>query len=94
MSVLNKTFSGFLSHPEKKVLILKGKWGVGKTFAWKQYINGQVTVEEHAISYVSLFGLKDLKEVQQQILVNSHKDELEFGVTCSPKTGQGEARGM
>jgi KAP-like P-loop domain-containing protein len=65
---LNGLFSDFLKHPEKKVLFLKGKWGVGKTYAWKNFIEANKEIKESAISYVSLFGVKDLKEVKQLIV--------------------------
>src|SRR5450631_596590 len=68
---LERTFSDFLDHPEKRVLVLKGKWGVGKTFAWKTFLErkrAKKEIKESAVAYVSLFGLKDLKEVQQQIV--------------------------
>jgi hypothetical protein len=65
---LDKIFSDFLKHPEKKVLILKGNWGVGKTYAWKKYIEANREINESAIAYVSLFGVKDVKEVQQLIV--------------------------
>jgi hypothetical protein len=65
---LDRTFSDFLKHPEKKVLVLKGKWGVGKTYAWKKFVETNKEFKESAIAYVSLFGVKDLKEVQQLIV--------------------------
>lgn len=66
--VLEKIFSEFLNHPEKRVLILKGKWGVGKTFAWKKYIELKTNLNELAVSYVSLFGVANVGEIQQLIL--------------------------
>jgi len=70
-NALDRTFSDFLKHPEKKVLVLKGKWGVGKTYAWKKFVEANKEFQESAIAYVSLFGVKDLKEVQQLIVQKS-----------------------
>ena len=60
----------FLAHKQKKVLMLKGKWGVGKTFFWKKYIREKKTDEllEKKLSYVSLFGVGNTEEVEQLVL--------------------------
>lgn len=85
--MLAQTLSNFLGDPEKRVLILKGKWGVGKTFAWKRFLESNTDFQEYAVSYVSLFGLKDINEVRLQILqkavpknAKKLRRALEFGV--------------
>lgn len=62
----------FLNHSEKNVLSIKGKWGVGKTFYWNNLIaeNADV-VSKSNYSYVSLFGLNDLKELQSNVFYNA-----------------------
>jgi hypothetical protein len=60
----------FLSDPEKKTLLFKGKWGVGKTYAWKTFIEKK-RMPEVAVSYVSLFGVGSVHELWQQILTNA-----------------------
>jgi len=67
---INNILDNFIVHPEKKVLILKGKWGVGKTYFWKNYINSvkcKNAITEKAVSYVSLFGKKDISEIKNAI---------------------------
>lgn len=60
----------FLASPDAEVLCIKGKWGVGKTFAWMQYLreaekNRQLGLGKYA--YVSLFGLNDLESLRYAI---------------------------
>lgn len=61
----------FLASPAPKVLCIKGKWGVGKTFAWKQYLSqaGQKIegIAADRYSYVSLFGVNSLAELKYAI---------------------------
>lgn len=57
------------------MLCVTGKWGVGKTFAWKKYLlaardrKGGVALNSY--SYVSLFGLGSLDEVKRAIFENT-----------------------
>jgi Cdc6-like AAA superfamily ATPase len=80
----------FLSDPEKRTLILKGKWGVGKTYAWKNFIEKQKT-SELAVSYVSLFGVGSVPEVWRQILTNAvpknRKEFKQLGKIVAPIIG-------
>src|SRR6266852_3524006 len=70
MTAPHDIFSAFLRDGEKKTLILKGKWGVGKTYAWKKFIADQQP-PELAVSYVSLFGIKTISEIWQHVLTNA-----------------------
>lgn len=60
----------FLKSSDPEVLCVKGKWGVGKTYAWLQFLR---EVENSAAlgldyySYVSLFGLNSLEELRYAI---------------------------
>lgn len=61
----------FLASPEPETLCIKGKWGVGKTFAWKQYLKEAAALSDgislEAYSYVSLFGMNSLAELKYGI---------------------------
>lgn len=62
----------FLKHKEKKVLVIKGKWGVGKTFKWNDIVDKHFSSLEFSnYSYVSLFGLDGLKELQSGVFYNA-----------------------
>lgn len=58
----------FLASPDPEVLCIKGKWGVGKTFGWKKFLDeakqrpGGVALKHY--SYVSLFGLNSLEDLR------------------------------
>lgn len=73
-----KRLDDFLAHPSKRVLLFKGKWGVGKTHFWtKTYLPNRLRkslgIKERLYSYVSLFGVESADDLEQLILVNSVK---------------------
>jgi hypothetical protein len=60
----------FLKSEDPEVLCIKGAWGVGKTYAWKKYLEEAETSGELGLglySYVSLFGLNSLDDVRFSI---------------------------
>lgn len=66
--------SRFLASPDAEVLCIKGKWGVGKTFAWRTYLADAVAADSSALgrySYVSLFGLNSLEDLRYAIVEGS-----------------------
>lgn len=73
MDVLKKSFDAFFEK-QSKVAVLKGKWGVGKTYFWENYIANKTRNESFnfiAYSYISLFGKKSLSEVKKSIFHNA-----------------------
>lgn len=64
----------FLKHKEKKVLVIKGKWGIGKTFKWNEIANKNFSSLDFSnYSYVSLFGLDGLQELQSSVFYNARR---------------------
>jgi len=68
----------FLKHPTKRVLVIKGRWGVGKTYFWTNHFMRHrfpdvARFNEGRYTYVSLFGLGSVDEIEQLILTNSRK---------------------
>jgi hypothetical protein len=60
----------FLASKDPEVLCIKGKWGVGKTYAWKKFLREARkarTLGFEAYSYVSLFGLNSLADLRYSI---------------------------
>jgi hypothetical protein len=60
----------FLASSDAEVLCIKGKWGVGKTFAWMQYLHEAESSKELGLdkyAYVSLFGLNNLDALRYAI---------------------------
>lgn len=66
--------NSFLIKDAPHVISIRGKWGTGKTYAWKQIIR---EVKHHdglikpKYSYVSLFGLKSSDDLAYAIFENS-----------------------
>jgi DNA-binding LacI/PurR family transcriptional regulator len=64
----------FLSTKDPEVICIRGRWGVGKTFAWNRYLqaaraDGMVALKRY--SYVSLFGLTSLDDLKFAIFENA-----------------------
>jgi hypothetical protein len=71
MKHIHEALSHFLKSSHYRVAVLKGQWGVGKTFFWKAFFEAhRQDLKFRAYSYVSLFGAKDVAGVKQQILAN------------------------
>ncbi|TMX50630.1 P-loop NTPase fold protein [Vibrio alginolyticus] len=63
----------FLLSKTPEVLVIKGDWGVGKTFTWKKFyeeIHQQNLIALEHYSYVSLFGIESLHELKRSIALN------------------------
>jgi hypothetical protein len=65
----------FLASADPEVLCITGRWGVGKTYAWKNFLReaaqkeGQIALGKS--SYVSLFGLNSLEDLRYAIFENT-----------------------
>ncbi len=60
----------FLQSDAPEVLVIKGQWGTGKTFTWKEWLtqaieSNQVALRQYA--YVSLFGCTSLDQLKAQV---------------------------
>ena len=67
------TVQTFISHTRNELLVIKGKWGAGKTFFWRNLIQTSMTqkcVGKDYYSYVSLFGINSLEELNNAIPVS------------------------
>jgi hypothetical protein len=67
------SLEAFLDHTEKNVLVIKGPWGVGKTHFWDNFVKDSPNYQGKTYSYVSLFALSSLSEIQSSIFYNSSK---------------------
>lgn len=62
---LNSFFAG-----DDQVLVIKGAWGVGKTYFWDRYIESRIKkkdLKQIAYSYVSLFGKTSLADIRASV---------------------------
>lgn len=73
ISVVNNELSKFLKSKNPEVLCIRGKWGVGKTYAWNEQLKQAHGCSEIALprySYISLFGINSLDELKLSIFEN------------------------
>lgn len=56
-----------LQSDNKKVIVLKGDWGIGKTYLWKEEIQLSLPVYQKC-GYVSLFGKSSIQEINKAAL--------------------------
>jgi len=73
MNNLEKSFDSFFSG-EARVAVIKGEWGVGKTYFWEQYISHRIRkgdLSQIAYSYISLFGSSSLGDIRKSVFHNA-----------------------
>jgi hypothetical protein len=64
----------FLKSPMPEVLCITGKWGVGKTYCWKQTLvqaQSSSAIALNRYAYVSLFGQNSLDDLKYAIFENT-----------------------
>ncbi|WP_198595999.1 P-loop NTPase fold protein [Vibrio breoganii] len=72
IEVVKEQVKVFLESSEPEVLVIKGRWGVGKTFGWNKYLKEfKGTTALSSYSYVSLFGVNSLNELKQAVFENT-----------------------
>lgn len=70
IETIKSQISSFLNSDTPEVIAIRGKWGVGKTFFWKQFLkqaqkNDLIRLQEY--SYVSLFGINSIEGMKFSI---------------------------
>lgn len=65
---VNEVLLRFLEQERPGVFALKGDWGVGKTYFWRELIaKARPHLKGRAYSYISLFGLGSIAELRRAI---------------------------
>ena len=69
IKIAEEQIKKLLADKENKVIAVMGKWGTGKTYFWKR-LKGDKSASDNIKNslYVSLFGIKDLKQLKFKIL--------------------------
>lgn len=73
MNHIEKSLQAFFDS-DASVAVIKGDWGVGKTYFWDKYISKRVEANELsqiAYSYISLFGSSSLEDVRKRVFHNA-----------------------
>jgi len=73
-SSTKKRLTELLKNQDHKVIVLKGKWGTGKTRLWRD-VNAELYQESKKSIYVSLFGVKTTNELKLRILQNAYLND-------------------
>lgn len=60
-----------LKEHDFKVIVLSGKWGTGKTYLWKQLESEQFANADRPPLYVSLFGVRSVRDFKFEIIGKS-----------------------
>jgi hypothetical protein len=66
---LQRSLDSFFAGDDQ-VLVIKGAWGVGKTYFWDKYIETRIKkkdLKQIAYSYVSLFGKASLADIRASV---------------------------
>lgn len=69
----------FVSSKEPGAIVLRGPWGVGKTYLWQQRIVSKLLAKpwDKRYSYVSLFGINSLTELKTALAVATDEFDLD-----------------
>lgn len=68
---VKQTIDEFILNDENNLLIIKGNWGVGKTYYWQNIIkeaSEKKTIGKKRYAYVSLFGVDNLELLKETTL--------------------------
>jgi hypothetical protein len=85
IKIVQRIADRFLKDPSPSVLVIRGKWGVGKTYFWKSFIAAHRTDSSRSrYSYVSLFGLSSIKDLQLATYVNAADLSVTAESTAKP----------
>lgn len=58
----------FVNNLQPRAIVLRGSWGVGKTFYWREQVvkgffaNANLRREDRGYAYVSLFGVESVPQ--------------------------------
>jgi Cdc6-like AAA superfamily ATPase len=82
LNEIRSTVKNFLSNDNPELIILKGKWGVGKTFFWQDLLKKGVSKGDlfkkpadkiqlalNHYAYISLFGIESIGELKEKIVI-------------------------
>ncbi len=76
IEVVSRELARFIQGSSSEALILRGLWGVGKTFLWQSLVekaSRDLNLGCEYYAYVSLFGVADLEALKNSILISRVK---------------------
>jgi hypothetical protein len=75
MKTLADVSNFFFADKERNTLLIKGKWGIGKTYSWNDFISKHSDLNFKAYSYVSCFGLRNIEDLRKNTIENAFRIE-------------------
>jgi hypothetical protein len=87
----------FIASDKAAVLVLRGAWGVGKTHFWKSCISEHQAVSRRRYSYVSMFGISTIQQLQLSVFINARdlkvggQGKRDLMASATNKLGQAKA---
>lgn len=85
LELLTKELDRFIESKAPQVFCIRGEWGVGKTYAWEQYLIAANNADQLPLAnyaYVSLFGIQTLDQLKAAIFENTISNDL-IGTTIT-----------
>lgn len=79
LKVIREQILNFVSHSAPSVMVIKGDWGIGKTFGWESILleaQRESMISAKKYTYVSLFGISTLDKLKYSIFENSVSKEF------------------
>src|SRR5215204_4584860 len=74
---IERSLRYLLSQDAPFMCIVKGRWGVGKTYYTKKLIaENRAGLKRQSYSYVSMFGISTIEEITQSIFLNTISVEM------------------
>jgi len=73
IALIEREIERFLNSPEPEVICIRGKWGVGKTHYWNEFLRSakkRNAIALKSYAYVSLFGIASLDRLKYAIFEN------------------------
>lgn len=71
MDSIDKCLTQFLKDDKLRVVALKGDWGIGKTYFWRNFFKSvKNELNFRAYSYISLFGVQEIGDLRRQVFSN------------------------
>src|SRR5688572_30014501 len=79
IQIAEEQIKKFLNLADSEVIVIKGRWGTGKTFLWNKILKQARDSSKIALghySYVSIFGLNSVEVLKDKIVKNQIPQKL------------------
>jgi len=65
--IVKRRLKELLNRDNSLCVVVRGDWGVGKTFLWKEFAKEELNRTKHV--YISLFGKKSISDIKDEIML-------------------------